>query len=200
METNFSRNLKYLRNESGIEQKELAETLGYKSSSAVSEWEKGLREPNIQIISKIAEIFRTTITDLMEKDLSKEDNEQINKAIPLLGTIAAGQPILAIENIEDYYLLDPKIKADFCLRIKGDSMINVNIIDGDIVFIKKQSCIDNGEIGAILIDDRATLKRFYYTDGKAILQAENTQYAPIIVDKGDVRVLGKLVATLRDYR
>ena len=87
MNTNFSKNLKYLRSESGIEQKELAETLGYKSSSAVSEWEKGIREPNIQIISKLAEIFKTTITNLMEKDLSKEDNQQVNKPIPLLGTI-----------------------------------------------------------------------------------------------------------------
>lgn len=200
METNFSRNLKYLRNEAGIEQKELAETLGYKSSSAVSEWEKGLREPNIQIISKIAEIFRTTITDLMEKDLSKEYNQSTNKPIPLLGTIAAGQPIEAHENIEDYYLLDPKIKADFCLRIKGDSMINVNIVDRDIVFIKKQCTIDNGEIGAVLIDDAATLKRFYYTDGKVILQAENPTHKPIIIDKGDVRVLGKLVSVLRDYK
>ena len=199
MNTNFSKNLKYLRSESGIEQKELAETLGYKSSSAVSEWEKGIREPNIQIISKLAEIFKTTITNLMEKDLSKEDNQQVNKPIPLLGTIAAGQPILAVEHIEDYFLLDPKIKADFCLRIKGDSMINVNIMDKDIVFIKKQCTIENGEIGAILIDDTATLKRFYYTDGKVILQAENPKYKPIIVDKGDVRVLGKLVASLREY-
>ena len=122
------------------------------------------------------------------------------KSIPLLGTIAAGQPILAEQNIEDYFNLDKKIKADFCLRIKGDSMINVNILDGDIVFIKRQEDLEDGQIGAVLVEDSATLKRFYKQNGSVILQAENPAYKPLVISKGNVIILGKMVASLREYR
>ena len=203
MNSYFSKNLKKLRTDHGMEQRELAETLGFKSSSAVSEWEKGVREPSVMVISKIAEIFRVSISDIMEKDLSsqkiKRDHQSVN-SVPLLGTIAAGQPILAEQNIEDYFNLDKKIKADFCLRIKGDSMINVNILDGDIVFIRKQEELEDGEIGAVLVDDSATLKRFYRENGSVILQAENPIYKPLVISKGDVRILGKMVASLRQYK
>lgn len=203
MNSYFSKNLKKLRTDHGMEQRELAETLGFKSSSAVSEWEKGVREPSVMVISKIAEIFRVSISDIMEKDLSsqiiKRDHQSVN-SIPLLGSIAAGQPILAEQNIEDYFNLDKKIRADFCLRIQGDSMINVNILDGDIVFIKQQEDLDNGEIGAVLVEDSATLKRFYRMNGEVYLQAENPAYKPIVISKGEVRVLGKMVASLRQYK
>ena len=190
----LSENIKYQLRRTGMEQVELAEILKV-SQSSVSHWINGNKYPRIDTIERIAEIF-----NVQKSDITDEPNKRKNpKPIPLLGTIAAGQPILAIEHIEDYFLLDPKIKADFCLRIKGDSMINVNIMDKDIVFIKKQCTIENGEIGAILIDDTATLKRFYHTNEQIILQAENPKYEPIILDKGDVMILGKLVASLREY-
>jgi len=203
MTTIFGRNLKFLRERANVEQKELAEMLGYKSSSAVSEWEKGIRTPNIGIISNIATIYKMSVDDLMNHDLTqilRRASTGITASIPLLGTIAAGLPILAEQNIEEYFNLDIKIKADFCLRIQGDSMINVNIMDGDIVFIKQQEDLENGEIGAILIDTRATLKRFYRTDGQVILQAENPAYEPIVLSSGDVHVMGKIVANLRQYK
>ncbi len=205
MNSFFSSNLKHLRTSNGMEQRELAETLGFKSSSAVSEWEKGVREPSVVVISKIAEIFRVSISDIMEKDLSSArfsniSNNSSSNQIPLLGTIAAGSPILAEQNIEDYFNLDKKIKADFCLRIKGDSMINVNILDGDIVFIKKQDDLEDGQIGAVLVDDSATLKRFYRENGSVILQSENSTYKPMVISKGDVKILGKMVASLRQYK
>lgn len=190
----LSENIRYYLSKSGMEQSELAEKLNV-SQSSVSHWINGNKYPRIDTIEKIAELFNVNKSDITDDGKTPKDSN----AIPLLGTIAAGQPILAVEHIEDYFLLDPKYKADFCLRIQGDSMINVNIMDKDIVFIHKQCTIENGEIGAILIDDTATLKRFYYTDGKVILQAENPKYKPIIVDKGDVRVLGKLVASFREY-
>lgn len=169
--------------------------------STVRKWETGdienMRRDKIAKLSEILEVSPLYIMGMIDTHFSKDSS---GTPIPLLGTIAAGQPIEAHENIEDYFLLDPKYKADFCLRIQGDSMTNVNIIDKDIVFIKQQSCIDNGEIGAVLIDDSATLKRFYHTDGKVILQSENPLYAPIVVEKGDVIILGKLVATFRDYK
>ena len=170
------------------------------TKSTVRKWETGdIENMRRDKIAKLSEILSVSPLYIMGMIETYQISETANNQIPLLGTIAAGQPILAIEHIEDYFLLDSKIKADFCLRIKGDSMINVNIMDKDIVFIKKQCTIENGEIGAILIDDTATLKRFYHTNGQIILQAENPAYKPIIIEKGDVRVLGKLVASLREY-
>lgn len=113
------------------------------------------------------------------------------KKIPLVGTIAAGEPILADENIEGYIDLDERIKADFCLRIKGYSMVNANIHDGDIIFIKKQSDVDDGQIAAVLIDDEATLKRVYKYGDSIQLRAENPSFAPINLDKENhVIILG----------
>ena len=113
------------------------------------------------------------------------------RKIPLVGTIAAGEPILADENIEEYIDLDERIKADFCLRIKGYSMVNANIHDGDIVFIKKQPDVDDGQIAAVLIDDEATLKRVYKYGDSIQLRAENPSFKPINVDKNnEVIILG----------
>lgn len=199
----FDKNLKYLRTRNNIEQMELAEQLGFKSSSAVSEWEKGVRIPNVGILSDIAEIFKVSIDDLMNEDLSDTSvfyrKKNYTKRIPLIGRVAAGTPILAEENIEDYFNIDKSLDADFALRVKGDSMIDAEIYNDNIAFIKKQEDLENGEIGVILIDDEATLKRFYKNDGSVILQPENKNYNPIILTKGDVHVLGKLIAVLKKF-
>ena len=98
------------------------------------------------------------------------------KKVPLLGTIACGEPVLATENIEAYIDMDSDIHADFALRCQGDSMINARIMDGDIVYIRKQDIVENGEIAAVLMDDcsesQATLKRVYISDDKIRLCAE----------------------------
>lgn len=117
-------------------------------------------------------------------------------AVPLVGQIAAGTPILAEENIESYFAIDASIKADFCLKVKGDSMIDADIFPGDIVFIRKQPTLENGEIGAIILEDEATLKTFYKNNGQIILQPANKSYAPIVIENQNVRVAGKLVAVL----
>ena len=194
----FSSNLKYLRNNSGIEQLELANMLGLKSASAVSEWEKGVRIPNAGVLSDIANIFNVTLDNLMKTNLEKHNIGSYN-SIPLLGTIAAGLPILAEENIKDYFNLDSKIKADFALEVKGDSMINAGIFEGDIVFIRKQECLENGEIGAVQIENietEATLKKFYFSNDIIQLLSENPNYPPQIYTEGNIRILGKLVAVL----
>ena len=120
--------------------------------------------------------------------------------VPIVGTIAAGTPILAEENIEGYAPLQDR-HADFALTIKGDSMIGDNIHPGDIVFIKQQPTIEIGEIAAVLIDGEATLKHFY-RDGDAVtLVSSNTKYKPMIYHKGDcddIRILGKAIAYLHD--
>ena len=122
------------------------------------------------------------------------------KSVPLIGTIACGTPVLAEENIECYVNAPESLHADFCLRCQGDSMINARILDGDIVFIRKQPDVDDGQIAAVLIDDEATLKRVYHNkDGGVTLAAENPAFAPMVFSAADcveVRILGKAVAFL----
>ena len=123
------------------------------------------------------------------------------KKVPLLGTIAAGVPIYADENFDGYRECTEDVDADFCLKIQGDSMIGARINDGDIVFIRKQPDVDNGEIAAVLIEDEATLKRVYKEKDSLILQAENPRYAPIVYTAEsyvECRILGKAVAFQSD--
>ena len=95
------------------------------------------------------------------------------KKIPILGTIACGTPIFAEENIDGYFIADNNIKADFSVKAKGDSMIDIGIHDGDLIFLRQQPVLENGEIGAVLIDNEATLKKVYINDSEMILQPCN---------------------------
>ncbi len=123
------------------------------------------------------------------------------RSVPLVGRVTAGQPILAIENIEDYLMLPQNMlgKDDlFCLRVQGESMIDIGILDGDIVVLRQQDTADNGEIVvAMTEEDEATLKRIFYEDGHVRLQPENSTMEPIYAD--NVTVLGKLVALIRQF-
>ena len=117
--------------------------------------------------------------------------------VPLVGTIACGAPILAEENIEETVACPEGVQADFCLRCKGDSMIDARILDGDIVYIKQQSEVENGQIAAVLVEDEATLKRVYVTSDSIVLQAANPMYAPLVFsgeELENVRIIGKAVA------
>jgi repressor LexA len=119
------------------------------------------------------------------------------KKFPLLGTIAAGNPIYTEEQFESYIEAGANIPADFCLKIQGDSMINARICDGDIVFIKKQSYVDDGQIAAVLINDEATLKRVYKSENEIVLVAENPAYKPMVYKNEElnyIRILGKAIA------
>ena len=156
-------------------------------------------------IEVIAKALNTTAQFIMGWDENESYNNDIfsNPGInpipktykrPRLGTIACGEPILAEENIEAYDDIPDNIKCDFTLICKGDSMVNARINDGDIVYIKQQSQVDNGEIAAVLIDNEATLKRVYIYEDKVVLQPENTKYPPFVYTKEDmnnIRILGK---------
>lgn len=118
------------------------------------------------------------------------------KKIPLVGTIACGAPILAAENIECEVNMPENINADFALRCKGDSMIEAHIYDGDIVYIRKQPVVENGEIAAVLIEDEATLKRFYKSGDTITLMACNASFLPLVYTSKDhvtIQILGKAV-------
>lgn len=127
-----------------------------------------------------------------------EINELEHRKVPVLGRIAAGTPILSQENIEDYEYVNEKSKVDFCLRVNGDSMINARIYDGDIVYIRQQPDVENGEIAAIRIDgEEVTLKRVYKYPGTIILRPENSKYEEIVFNKKDFKqidIIGKCVA------
>ena len=123
------------------------------------------------------------------------------RSVPLVGRVTAGQPILAVENIEDYLTLPQSMLGKdelFCLRVQGESMIDIGILDGDIVVLRQQDTAENGEIVvAMTPDDEATLKRIFYEDGRVRLQPENRTMAPIYADS--VTVLGKLTALIRQF-
>ncbi len=123
------------------------------------------------------------------------------RSVPLVGRVTAGQPILAVENIEDYLVLPQSMlgKDDlFCLRVQGESMIDIGILDGDIVVLRKQDAADNGDIVvAMTPEDEATLKRIFYEDGRVRLQPENRTMEPIYTE--NATVLGKLVALVRQF-
>ncbi|MDO5559380.1 MAG: S24 family peptidase [Oscillospiraceae bacterium] len=208
---NIGENIKRLREQLGMSQEELATKMGYKSRSAITKIEKGQRDINQKKIKEYAKALNTSPAVLMgievhtndSTDYDKYDNIEpiTTKRIPMLGSIACGQPIFAEEEHEMYVPVSDDIKADFCLRTKGDSMVNAKIFDGDIVFIKKQDMVENGEIAVVIISDEATLKRVYYDQENNIIQliAENPAYSPMVYSGSQlnqIRILGKAVAVL----
>ena len=204
--------IKSQREYMGLTQEALAEKLGYKNKTSITKIENGINDiPQSKVVA-FAKALDTSVAYLM--GWSEAENKSANlagnifplpktKKVPLLGTIACGEPILATENIESYIDMDSDVHADFALRCQGDSMINARIMDGDIVFIRKQDMVDNGEIAAVLMDDcsesQATLKRVYVSDDKIRLCAENPNYQDMIFFENDmnkVRIIGKAIAFL----
>lgn len=119
-------------------------------------------------------------------------------SVPIVGTVAAGQPILAAENIEDYFPIPASMLPNtevFMLRVKGDSMVNAGIFNGDCVIVRSQNTADNGDMVVALLDDSSTVKTYYREDGHYRLQPENDTMDPIIVDQ--VQVLGKVIGVFR---
>lgn len=120
--------------------------------------------------------------------------------VPLIGTVAAGEPIFAQENYEDYFSIPSNMFDSnddlFMLTVKGSSMINIGIFNGDKIIVKKQNIADNGEIVVALVDDSATVKRFFKREGKIILHPENDDMSDLIYD--NVLILGKVVGLIRN--
>jgi len=188
--------IKELREQQGISQQMLAEKVGFKTASAVNKIELGLRDINQSKILAFANALNTTPGYLLTGNTKDNEQRKLMHRVPLLGTIACGIPILADQNIESYIDTPEPVKADFALRCKGDSMINARIFDGDIVYIRQQETVENGEIAAVLIGTEATLKKVYVYPNRIELRAENPLYKPIEVEgaeMSDVKILGKAV-------
>lgn len=183
----------------------LAEYL-HLSPSAISRYTTGDMAPKIPTVQAIADKYGIKPSWLMgiAGESKYPDVKETAKRIPILGVIAAGIPILAQENIEGFEYVPEWVDVDFCLRVKGDSMIGANIFDGALVFIRQQPDVETGEIAAVLVDEQeATLKRVYKINGTVILRAENPNYPDQIYtkkEKKDVRILGKAIRYISEVR
>lgn len=200
--------LKAIRKENNLSMEELKNILNYKydlniSKSMISRWENNKSEPFNTYLSAYAKEFNLDMNDLLDiepNDLSNIPGIKIIKkfvTVPLLGEIACGEPIFCNQNYDNLFQIDEDLaKPDFSLTARGDSMIDVGINDGDIVFFKNTPQVENGKIAAVIIDNTTTLKRFFKHEHEIILQPENKSYSPIIIREGDgqeVRVLGEMV-------
>ena len=184
-------NIRDLRRKSGMNQMELAQLLGYTDRSSIAKIETGKVDISQTKLRQMAEIFGVTIQQLLGIE-----NPQ-PRQIPILGTIACGAPILAQNHIDGYTGVPDTIHADFALICKGDSMMGARIYDGDLVYIRQQETVENGEIAAVLIDGEATLKRVRLGPDSIALMPENPMYRPLILwgeEMNQVRILGKAVA------
>lgn len=210
--TRFSDRLKSLRKEKELSQQELANIIKI-SKSSINMYERGEREPSFETMEAFADFFNVDMDylhgrqDIKRKiDITGEFQKRQNlpsnirpavkRRYRYLGKVACGEPIFADEQKETYVDLESDVRADFVLEAKGDSMINARIYDGDIVFIREQPDVQDGEIAVIIIDDEATLKRVYKYDDHISLCSENPRYKPIIIkaDEGKtVRIIGKAV-------
>lgn len=167
--------------------REIGAAIGLKSTSTVQYNLNALekegfieRDPNLKRTIRIAGVNLKTVP------------------VPLVGTVTAGKPILANEMIEEYIPVAMRKSGNyFALHVKGDSMINAHILDGDIVIVEQTPVADNGEIVVALIDEEATVKRFFKENGHFRLQPENDEYAPIIVE--ELAILGKVTTVIRNY-
>jgi len=169
--------------------REICSAVGLSSTSSV--------QANLDALEAAGYISRDPMLKRSIRIMGQADNIT---HVPLLGTVAAGMPILAVEDVESYIPYAGYVSRDkplFALRVKGESMINSGILDGDIVFVEKTPIASNGEIVVALLEDEATVKRYFKEKGHIRLQPENDDFEPIICS--EVVILGKVVAVLRYY-
>lgn len=195
--------IRYFRRKCGYSMERLGEEIGV-SRQTVHRYESGVIE-NIPRgkIERMAELFGTTGAVLLGFEDPVFAIDGIlpvgRRRIPVLGEIACGTPVYADEEVESYVSPADDVRADFCLRARGDSMTGARIFDGDLVFVRACQTVDNGEIGVVVIGDEATLKRVYYYPDKQklVLLPENTAYEPLVYlgdELEEIKIIGKAVA------
>ena len=222
----FSERLRRIMEERGMTQSELAQLSGV-SKSSISRYISGAWKGKQDTVYNLAHVLNVSEAWLMGYDVPMERQQPAQstaaslvdtvsnllplpktRKVPRLGTIACGEPILAQENIENYDRAPEGVNCDFTLKCKGDSMVGARINDGDIVYVRQQDEVENGEIAAVLVDDAseistATLKRVYLYENQIVLQAENPKYSPLVYtgeDMNKVRIIGKAVAFLSEVQ
>ena len=200
-----------LKTENGLTTEALSELSGVPKGTINKLLNGETRNPTAQTLKRLADALGCPVEHLLSKpgdipgvyrlgDGQTPPHPDLvpvrRRKIPLIGSIAAGQPILCEEEIEITDCADG-VHADFALRVSGDSMTGARILDGDVVFIRRQDDVDDGQIAAVIIDDRATLKRVYHIPDGLQLLSENPKYPPMIFtypEHDSIRILGRAVS------
>lgn len=200
--------IKFLRDKMGLSQVSLADKINV-SKQTLYKYENdiitNIPSDKVELIAEATGSTPAYIMGWEDSPIPSYSNiRQIaKKRLPVLGSVACGEPIYMAEEKEVYVDTTTEVKADFILIAKGDSMTGARINDGDIVFVRQQPEVENGEIAVVAIDDEATLKRFYKYNDMILLKAENPEYKDMVYtpeDHKEVRVLGKAVAFQSDVR
>ena len=194
----FAKNIRALRYANHLSQAQLAESLGYRSFTTIQKWEDGTSSPSYAVLEKLSEIFKTTPAKLM--------SDKVTYA-PVLGIVAGGSPIYANQEVLGYEAVSldlPSGSEYFYLKVVGDSMKDARILPGDLLYVHAQENLDNGQIGVILVDDEATVKRFYQENGIVTLKPANPSFKPLVFDEKEfkqhqVKILGKVIANKIAY-
>lgn len=188
----FKENLRYLRKTLKMSQDELALKLGYKSFTTIQKWEDGTAFPRVSTLNKMAEIFGIDVDHLLNLNIRTNRVE-----VPIIGEVKAGYNLYANEDIFGYEYIDSKEYGPgeyFYLKVKGDSMIDLRIGEGDIVYVKKQDFINDKEIGVFLLENNeVTIKKAKFSKDKITLQAANKNYSDRSYKSDEIKVLGKVV-------
>ena len=193
----------------GIRATALSQATGL-SKARISQYTHGVYSPNGDALCRLAGVLSVSEAWLLgQSDVMEPDTPSLPdrlsrihyRPFPVLGDIACGAPVLAVEQMDEFISAPDDTDADFILMAKGDSMIDARIFDGDEVFIKQTDMVNNGEIAAVILDDEATLKRFFYypEESRLVLKPENAKYAPMVYEGEDlnrVRIVGRAVSVL----
>lgn len=197
----IGKNIKKLRLKHDLTQAELGKIAGV-SDKAVWTWENGSAEPRMGAIQRIADYFNIRKSEILDDSTTDPDLFGLTNIsypaaypVPILGTICAGNGVWCEENYDGEFFIDRSVKADLCLRIKGDSMIDAGINDGDYVFVKKVYNYEDGKIYAVRIngDSEAVIKVLHWQDDFIVLSSSNAEYKPIIELAENVSVIGECV-------
>ncbi|HAM62856.1 MAG: hypothetical protein A2Y20_00250 [Firmicutes bacterium GWF2_51_9] len=191
----FKDNLRALRKQKGLSQQDLAAQFDYKSFTTIQKWEDGTSFPPSETLRRLADFFRVSMDQLMGE--TQEDAV----SVPILGIVRGGPLRLAEQEVIGQEWVDrseARGGEHFYLEVTGNSMIGARIFPGDLVYVKRQNQIENGQIGVVLVGDEATLKRVYFEGDRMILRAENETYAPMVfskeeIDEKPVRILGRVL-------
>lgn len=201
----MAENIKRYMEKKDINAKQLAKILDFPYTTVLS-WINATNYPRIDKIEQMADFFGIKKSDLIEDKIDNIINRHPDlhpirkiRSVPILGTIACGTPIWAEENFEGYIGIDPMhMDGEFALICKGDSMVDANIHDGDIVLMKKTSDVEDGRIAAVFIENATTLKKVYKRDNSLVLQPCNKNYGPIVysakeAEDNGIQIIGECV-------
>lgn len=188
----FKDNLRYLRRTNKMSQDRLAELLGYKSFTTIQKWEDGTAYPRMSTLKKLADIFNVDIDHLINLNIR---TSQV--AVPILGEVKAGYDLYANEDIYGYEYCNNSEYGPgeyFYLKVKGDSMINDRIGQGDIVYVRKQDYLDDKDVGVFLLENNeVTIKRVKFNKDSIILKASNENYPDRKFRNDEIKILGKVL-------